>query len=130
MEIDDLTIEKAIQIASDISIEIKRIDAIVASEKKKQVGLQEDKAKIKEQKRNRIASLQKSILGTTIKSTKDRYRKSKQSETESYNRKIASKDKEIHGVKNRIANLAKKKAELRFHLVRVNQRIKKLKAKK
>lgn len=125
--IEDLTIEEAKQAISEINLNKKQLDIRKAELRKKLNRLQVEKSSIKVAKTKKLKSIQEDISKAKTKSAKDLKKKEKVRESDSFDNRIKSKEREIQSETKRILEIDEQKAHLNKIIEQIKQHINRIK---
>ena len=126
-KIEDLTIDEAEKAISEITIKKKQVDIKKVELRKRLNGLKVEMSSIKEAKTKKLKSIQEDISKANTKSAKDLKRKAKVRESDSFDNRIKSKEREIQSETKRILEIDEEKAYLNHIIEHIKQHINKIK---
>ncbi len=126
-KIEELNKEEAEKLFDNYVLLNKRIDVLKVNSRKERDKLNEEKKKIKENKKVKLKSLQASIGRAKTKNQKELYRKKKKNEAERYDRQIKVKETQIERVKKKIMDFNAKKAQNNYYKELVKRHLKNFK---
>lgn len=101
-KVEDLTIEEAKKVITDLMINKKLNKLKILTAKNEEKLRSTEKRLLKEKKSKRLKSLQTEINIASTKSAKDLKRKNKIRETNSFDSQISAKDSQIDQIKMKI----------------------------
>ncbi len=125
--INDLTIAEAEDAINEITQRNKVIDVKKPILQKKQNKQKDERVDLKDKKSERMKSIQSDAKKAKTKLAKENKRKQKERESNSFDRKIKSKEKEIRSTRGNIEDLNIEKKQNNQAIELLKQHIKKLK---
>jgi chromosome segregation ATPase len=126
-KIEELTLDEATSKIAEINVKIKLLSASIAGEKVVLAKLKAERVSLREDKRRAITAIQDRINKEKNSTSKERLRNQKTRDSKSWDNRIASKDKEINRIQEKLATLQKSKADGQLLISLIKVHIKNLK---